>query len=99
MNDAPDPLDPRAVCDRDSFFAFVRALIEDREASVAAERATPSDPYGPAAGGWENGTIEGFLEAALAWAEDTSMGFSQGLPYEPTWQTIAVFLYCGKIYE
>ena len=99
MDETPDLLDPKAVHDRDSFFAFVRALVEDREASVTAERNSPSSPYGPAAGGWENITIEGFLEAALAWAEATSMGFSQGLPYEPTWQSFAAFLNCGKIYE
>ena len=51
MNDIPDPLDPKAVHDRDSFFAFVRALVEDREVSIAAERISPSSPYGPAAGG------------------------------------------------
>jgi hypothetical protein len=87
------------VHDRSSFFDFVRALIADREASVAQERQNPSGPYGPDAGGWENITIEGFLEAALAWAESTSMGVTQGLPEEPSWQAFAVFLYCGKIYE
>ena len=51
MSDAIDPLDPHAVHDRDSFLAFVAALVEDREASVAAERVAPSNPYGPDAGG------------------------------------------------
>jgi hypothetical protein len=99
MDDVRDPLDPDTVHDRESFFAFVRALAADRRASVAAERQAPSSPYGPQAGGWENATIESFLEAALSWGEDTDMGVSQGLPAEPSWQAFAAFLYCGKIYE
>jgi hypothetical protein len=82
-----DPLDPKAVTDRDSFLAFVRALAEDRRMSVAAERASPISPYGADAGGWENVTIETFLEAALAWAED-----SRRFPVEPSWQAFATFL-------
>ncbi|MBI3650905.1 MAG: hypothetical protein HY231_07625 [Acidobacteria bacterium] len=66
---------------RDSFFDFVRALIADRKNPV----------------GWENDTIENFLEAALA--EDTDMGESQGLTEDQLWKKFAVFLYCGKIYE
>ena len=46
--------------------------------------------------GWNNVTIEDFLEAALAWAQSTGMGASQG---EPSWQAFAAFLYCGKSYE
>jgi hypothetical protein len=87
------------VTDRDSFFAFVKALIEDRKDEIAKEKITPSNPYGPGANGWENGTIEDFLEAALAWAKATKMGQSQELSGEPSWKAFAVFLYCGKIYE
>jgi hypothetical protein len=99
MAEVVDPLDPHAVHDRDSFFAFVTALIKDRSASVAAERVAPSSPYGPDAGGWENITIESFLFAALRWAESTGMGVSQGLSAEPSWKVFAVFLHCGKVYE
>ena len=99
MAKADDSLDPDAVHDRDSFLAFVAALVKDREASVAAERVAPSSPYGPDAGGWENVTIESFLFAALRWAESTGMGVSQGLPAGPSWQGFAAFLICGKCYE
>jgi hypothetical protein len=99
MDDVSDPLDPHMVHDRESFFAFVSALAADRRASVVAERQAPSSPYGPPTGGWENATIESFLEAALSWAEDTEMGLSHGLPAEPSWKAFAAFLYCGKIYE
>jgi hypothetical protein len=93
------PPDPNAVHDRESFLMFVEALAADRKAAVAAERSTPSGPFGPDRSGWENVTIEAFLEAALAWAEATSMGVTQGLPVEPSWRAFAAFLCCGKIYE
>jgi hypothetical protein len=99
VDEASDALDPDAVHDRESFLTFVAALAADRRASAAAETTAPSSPYGPAAGGWENITIEDFLEAALSWAESTGMGESQGLPVGPTWSGFAAFLYCGKIYE
>jgi len=92
--DASRVLNLQAVHDRESFFAFVAALAADRRASVAAEAVMPSSPYGPDAGGWENITIESFLEAALAWADS-----GRGLPAAPTWRGFAEFLYCGKIYE
>ncbi len=99
MDELPAALDLDAVRDRDTFLAFVSALAADRRASVAAEQQAPSSPYGPDAGGWENITIEQFLEASLAWAESTGMGVSQGLSDEPSWKSFATFLYCGKTYE
>jgi hypothetical protein len=90
--------DPDAVYDRESFLVFVRALIADRRASIAAELESPSSPYGADAGGWENITIESFLFAALRWAE--SAGNLQNFwPAEPSWQSFARFLYMGKVYE
>jgi hypothetical protein len=99
VDEPADPLDPDAVHDCESFLAFARALAADRRASTIAEAETPSSPYGPQAGGWENVTIEDFLDAAAAWAEGTRMGESQGLPPGPSWRAFAAFLYCGKIYE
>jgi hypothetical protein len=98
VEDGPDPLDPHAVHDRESFIAFVRALVADRRASVAAERESPSSPYSPDAGGWENVTIESFLFAALRWAESTA-GPRDPWPAEPSWRSFARFLNAGKIYE
>jgi hypothetical protein len=101
--EAADPLDPDTVHDRESFLAFVRALVADREAAVEAEERKPTDPrilgLVPDAGGWYNFTIESYLNASLSWAEDTGMGVSQGLPPEPSWRAFAAFLLCGKIYE
>ena len=90
-----DELIPKldAVSDRDSFFAFVRALVADREQAVAAEATTPSNPFGPDAGGWENTSIETYLKACLACAEDNE------LSQTPSWELLAWFLMGGKFYE
>ena len=82
-----------AVVDRDSFFSFMRALIADRESAVSSEKASPSCPYGPDAGDWENTSIERYLEASLACAENTDMSGS------PSWKVFAQFLLDGKTYE
>ena len=95
--DAFDALEQ--VQDMDTLFAFVRALIQDRQSAVAAELKNPSSPYGPDAGGWENVTIDQYLCAALAWAERTSMGATQGIAELNTWRAFASFLYVGKIHE
>jgi hypothetical protein len=87
------------VTDQISFMVFVRALIADRRDAIAREHAQPAPPYGPDAGGWENDSINAFLEAAVAWATDRNMGQSEGLPPGPSWRTFAAFLYCGKGYE
>ncbi|WP_050547515.1 MULTISPECIES: DUF7660 family protein [Pseudomonas] len=75
------------VNDDQTFLRFARALMADR----AGASSDSMD--------WENNTIEGFLENAIAWAEDTDFGIRQGLEQSNPWQQFAVFLYCGKIYE
>ncbi len=87
------------VKDEQSFLAFAEALAQDRAASVVAEQQQPSSPYGPDAGGWENSSIEHFLESAVAWARSTDFGKTQGLAANNPWRQFAEFLYCGKIYE
>lgn len=82
------------VVDRETFLAFVNALVADREDEVAKEKVTPSSPYGPGANGWENTTIDSYLDACASWAED-----SEGLPSNPSWRAFAQFLYSGKFYE
>ena len=87
------------VTDRASFLVFARALAQDRAAAVQAEAAEPSSPYVSAAGGWENVSIESFLEASIAWADDSNFGSNQGLSSANPWRQFATFLYSGKIYE
>lgn len=52
-----------AVCDEESFVCFLEALAADHADEVEKENCNPSPPYNPGANGWENGTIEAFLEA------------------------------------
>ena len=88
-----------AVNDSESFLAFVRELIADRVDEVQKEKVNPSSPYGPGANAWENGTIEAFLEAGVAWAESTNFGERQHPSAKNPWHKFALFLYLGKIYE
>jgi hypothetical protein len=74
------------VNDQRSFIAFVRALQADR-----AELSTRSQ--------WQHDTIEDYLEAAAAWAEDAPMQLPPSPDTAAIWRTFAHFLYCGKIYE
>jgi hypothetical protein len=88
-----------SVIDEASFLAFASALAEDRIESREKEKINPSSPYGSAANGWQNTTIEDFLESAVAWGEASNLGATQALSPTNPWQRFATFLYCGKIYE
>lgn len=77
------------VDDEQTFLVFARALLADRFDELAKQKSN----------GWENGTIEDFLEGAIAWAEASDIGLSQGLPRSNPWRRFAAFLYGGKIYE
>jgi hypothetical protein len=81
------------VKDRESFLAFVLALVEERELAEKIEKEEPEKYRFSGALGWENGSISSFLSAALACAEDGSH------LEEASWRGFAEFLYCGKIYE
>jgi len=75
------------VHDDQTFLRFARALMADKTAHSSESTE------------WQNDTVEGFLESAIAWAEDSDFGIGQGLQPSNPWQQFAVFLYCGKIYE
>ena len=87
------------VSDEKSFLQFVEALIADRRLAVAMQKESPTSPWGPDAGGWENTSIENFLGSAVAWATDSNFGTNQGLSASNPWKRFAVFLLAGKIYE
>lgn len=83
------------VHDEATFLLFLTALMKDREREVELEKENPSSPYGVGALGWENTTIEGFLESAVAWAEGSSQTTKQANP----WLRAAQILHAGKTYE
>jgi hypothetical protein len=60
------------VTDEQSFTEFVAALGADFSRERALEEATASSPYEAGASGWENGSVDTFLDAAAAWAVATS---------------------------
>lgn len=91
---------PDRVTDRESFLDFVRALAADKKDEVVKERVWPSSPWGPGANGWEHGTIEAYLDAAVRCIEDNARtGRGEVLPATPMWRAFAAFLYAGKFYE
>ena len=97
---ARDPFDAlESVVDEESFIEFLSVLSADWADEVAKERAKPSPPYGPGANGWENGTIDMFLDAAAAWAAASINGTSTYTKSANPWRRCAEILYMGKIYE
>jgi hypothetical protein len=88
-----------AVHDEVTFISFLAVLKNDRQASAALERSVPGSPYGPDAGGWENATIEDFLDASVRWAHDSTNGnrFYKA-PDDPR-RRCADILFAAIIYE
>lgn len=93
-----------AVRDEESFLRFLEALAADRANEVEKEKTDPSPPYSPGANGWENGTIETFLEAAAEWGRASTNGlqFCGESVYEKPdnpWKRCADIIYMGKLQE
>jgi hypothetical protein len=86
------------VADAESFLRFVEALESDRR-DIKKEQLSPTSPYSPGRNGWENGTIEGFLEAARAWAQDSKFSSQDWSSASGMWRGFAEFLLAGKFYE
>jgi len=61
-------LNPDTVGDRDSFFRFVEALIEDRTKADELENSEPERYRLGGANDWQNSSIAAYLECALAGA-------------------------------
>ena len=82
------------VNSKETFLQFVKALKEDKIDEGEKEKIKPSNPYGPGANGWENGTIDMFLDAIQEFGED-----SHHITEEPSWKSFALLLFAGKFYE
>ena len=90
----------RAVHNQATFLAFAKSLQLDRGQAATAERETPASPHDLCgAKGGQNVTIDGFLERAIGWAEDSDFGETQGFSPDTPWRQFAAFLYFGKLYE
>ena len=92
------------VEDEESFIRFAKALIADRENAAKLESTSPTPGTGPDAGGWENRTIEDYLDGAVAWAENSDFGRRMAFPeFEmkeaSEWKRFAAFLFAGKVHE
>ena len=85
-----------SIIDEKTFIIFCKYLLKDKQEDSVNENNHPSSPYGPTKNGWENITIEAFIEAAIAWAEDSDFGKTQNLN---VWQKFAQFMLAGKSYE
>ncbi len=85
------------VHDEQSFLAFIEALGTD----FAQERKlnTTRSPYEAGAYGWENDTIDSFLESASAWAIDSNKCSPPTVAVSNVWQRCAAILLAGKFYE
>lgn len=86
------------VNDQKSFLDFAKVLLKDKIDDTIQEEKKTSSPFSSSSNGWENLTIEGYLEAAIAWADDSNFGKNQNIK-DNLWYQFATFLYCGKIYE
>jgi hypothetical protein len=75
-----------SIRSREDFAAFARALSADLHDNPET---------------WENGSLERFLEALAAWAEDKG-GYAPGqgkpLPKQPDWRIVGDMLMAGKAY-
>lgn len=87
------------VNDERSFIEFLVALGKDREQSNPAEQATSDSPSGSQGSGWENSTIESFLDAAVAWAAATESGTEYYSRPDNPWTRMAQILHSGKFHE
>lgn len=84
------------VQDRDSFVRFLGLLGEDFALEKQIEAVTPSPPFSSGALGWENGSIEAFLDAACSWGKSKT----PLRPHNPNpWRECAEIIHMGKIYE
>jgi len=84
----------KSVNDEASFTAYARALLADREAADGASVALDGFQ-----GEWANNSISSFIEAGIAWADDSDFGARPGPKSSNPWALFALFLWAGRGYE
>jgi hypothetical protein len=85
-----------AVCDEASFLRFMQVLAADFEADRSGTAEGGGTPFGPGPRGWENGTVDAFLERGASWAEESRGRFPTAAN---PWRRCADILHAGKLYE
>ena len=86
----------RSVNDEQSFIGFIEALGSDFASERVFQETTPSSPYGPGALGWEDGSVDAFLDAAAAWATSSSNSSMSNAPVSNVWRRCATILLAAK---
>ncbi len=81
------------VRDRKSFIFFVEALAKERDLAARLERDDPQRYRIDGGLGWKNADISSFLYAGLTTLNPLLE------PADVSWQTLAEFLYNGKVVE
>ena len=89
----------KTVDDEQPLFGLIEALGMDFADERLLEETSPSSPYGPGALGWENGSIDTFLDAAAAGATASSRSSPVSASRSNVWQRCAAILLAGKFYE
>lgn len=87
------------VAEEASVLVFLAALAADRAEDVRLNELNPASTWGPGPLGWENGTIEAFLDGAEAWGTATAKGLEHYQPSTNPWRRCAEILLMGKQYE
>ena len=83
------------VKDEATFLVFAKALYEDKEDETIKNRVNALPQLFEGSNSWQNTSIEGFLESAIAFTEDSPQWQGE----KNLWRKFALFLYGGKIYE
>jgi hypothetical protein len=87
----------RAVGSEADFLQFAQALLADWQDEVEQMKLRPLQTGASGPNGWENRTIEMFLEAMIAWSKDRHHERPFNDP--PSWGLFAVMLLMGSRYE
>jgi hypothetical protein len=80
------------VNSKETFLAFIHALMNDKIAEDKEEKIKPSAPDSDGHNGWVNQTIPDFLESVHAFGTDSDQ-------IKLDWKSFALLLYAGKFYE
>jgi hypothetical protein len=85
-----------AVVDEATFLRFLSALAKDFREHREAAPPDKSSSWGRGALGWEIVTVDGVMDAAVAWGRDSAV---PDVAKTGAWHRVAAILLAGKGYE